>query len=260
METKVIYKEKPDLKKPILIEGLPGIGNVGRVSVKYLIDHIGAKHFATIYSPHFLPFVLINEDSTAETLKMELYYWKAEKKNQNDLIIITGISQSATPEGHYETTETILNIADEFDCSFVITTGGLQTGELEEEPEVVGVASDKSVIKKYKDTKIKFDAGERVGTIVGASGLLLGMAHERGIKGMCLLGETSGLPIVTDPKSAESVIEVLTGVLNIEVELGDIEEKVKEMEQFIKKIGELQKKALQQLQKKTESDDLKYIG
>ncbi len=260
METKVVYDEKPELDNPVLIEGLPGIGNVGRVSVKYLIDHLEAKKFATLYSPHFLPFVLINEDSTAETLKMQFYYWKAKKKNQKDMILVTGISQSATPEGHYETTEAILEVAEEFGCSSVITTGGLQTGEIEEKPEVIGVGSNADVIKKYKDTNIKFEAGDRVGTIVGASGLILGMAEERNIEGVCLLGETSGLPIVTDPKSAEAVIEVLCDMLSLDVNLDDIEEKVKEMEAFIKKIGKLQKKALQQLQKKTEGDDLKYIG
>ncbi|RLF63245.1 MAG: proteasome assembly chaperone family protein, partial [Thermoplasmata archaeon] len=28
-EATVIYKEKPELNNPILIEGLPGVGNVG---------------------------------------------------------------------------------------------------------------------------------------------------------------------------------------------------------------------------------------
>lgn len=49
----VVYKEKPELKNPILIEGLPGVGNVGKLAAEHLIDEIGAKKFADIYSTDF---------------------------------------------------------------------------------------------------------------------------------------------------------------------------------------------------------------
>ena len=39
-------KKKPKLNNPILIEGLPGIGNVGKLAVEHLIDSINAKKFA----------------------------------------------------------------------------------------------------------------------------------------------------------------------------------------------------------------------
>jgi len=47
----------PKLKNPILIEGLPGIGNVGKLAVEHLIDSIGATKFAEIYSKDFPPQV-----------------------------------------------------------------------------------------------------------------------------------------------------------------------------------------------------------
>jgi hypothetical protein len=34
--------KKPKLNNPILIEGLPGIGNVGKVTVDFLIDELKA--------------------------------------------------------------------------------------------------------------------------------------------------------------------------------------------------------------------------
>ena len=34
----------PKLVNPILIEGLPGIGNVGKVAVDFIIDEIGRAH------------------------------------------------------------------------------------------------------------------------------------------------------------------------------------------------------------------------
>jgi len=35
---KVEFFEKPKLKDPILIEGLPGIGNIGKLAVDFIID------------------------------------------------------------------------------------------------------------------------------------------------------------------------------------------------------------------------------
>ncbi|MEM7826591.1 MAG: PAC2 family protein, partial [Candidatus Aenigmatarchaeota archaeon] len=59
MVTKIIELEKPKLKNPIFVEGLPGIGNVGRIACGYLIEELKAKKFAELYSSHFMPFVLL---------------------------------------------------------------------------------------------------------------------------------------------------------------------------------------------------------
>ena len=112
---------------------------------------------------------------------------------------------------------------------------------------------------------IHFDAGERVGYIVGAAGLLIGLCNERGMNGLCLLGETSGFPIVTDPKSGENVLGVLTKILKIKLDMSKLEERVREMEKFIKKVESLQKKALMQISKPEkapvkEKDQMRYIG
>jgi proteasome assembly chaperone (PAC2) family protein len=76
--------------KLILIEGLPGIGNVGKLAVEHLIDSIDASKFAEIYSKDFPPQVFINPDGTIELVKNEFYYWKAKKKDQRDLVLLTG--------------------------------------------------------------------------------------------------------------------------------------------------------------------------
>ena len=65
---------KPVLKEPILIEGLPGIGNVGKLAVEHLIEEIGAKKFVEIYSKDFPPQVFINTDGTIKLVNNELYY------------------------------------------------------------------------------------------------------------------------------------------------------------------------------------------
>ena len=79
VSTKIIMLKKPRLKNPIFIEGLPGVGNVGRIAAGYLVEELGAKKFAELYSPHFMPFVLLHQTSEIHMLRNEFYYWKGKK-------------------------------------------------------------------------------------------------------------------------------------------------------------------------------------
>jgi len=263
--TSIKIFEKPKLKNPVLIEGLPGVGNIGRVTAGYLISELGAKKFAHLYSEHFFPFVMLHDNYEIKLLKNEFFYVKAKKPGQRDLILLVGDCQSLSPNGHYDVTESILGFCETMGVKEIITIGGLATGELEGTPKVLGSVTDKALIKKYKGAGIEFTAGEKVGYIVGAAGLLLGLGSERGMGGLCLLGETSGFPIVTDPKAAEVVLNSLTKILKLKVNMNKLDQRVKEMERFIKRVESLQKKAIMQIAKEekapvSEKEQLRYIG
>jgi uncharacterized protein (TIGR00162 family) len=264
MTTKIVEFERPKLKNPIFVEGLPGIGNVGRIAAGYLVEELKAKKFAELFSSHFMPFVLLHENSSVHVLKNEFYYWKAKASNQRDLIILIGDSQSIDPEGHYEIVETILEYLQKLGVKEIFALAGLSIGEEKEKPKVVGAVSDPELIKKYEKYEIDFQSVNKVGTIVGASGLFIGLGKNRGMKGVCLLGETVGFPIIPDPKSAEAVLNVLTKILNIKIDTSRLGKKVKEMEELIKKVEDVQKKALGQLlappEKTGKKEELTYIG
>jgi uncharacterized protein (TIGR00162 family) len=265
MTTKIIEFEKPKLSNPVFVEGLPGVGNVGRIAAGYLAEEIGAKKFAELFSSHFMPFVLLHQSSAVHVLKNEFYYWKAKEKGQRDLIILIGDSQSVDPDGHYEIVEEILDFVLKYGVKEMFTLAGLSVGEKSAKPKVIGAVSEPDVIKKYDKYDIDFDAGSKVGTIAGASGLLIGLGRIKGIRGVCLLGETVGYPLLPDPKSAEVVLNVLAKVLNVKLDTSKLDKKVKEMDEFMKKVDEVQRRALGQLLKppaaeKPEKDKLSYIG
>ena len=267
MTTRIVEFEKPKLDNPIFIEGLPGVGNVGRIAAGYIVEELGAKKFAELHSSHFMPFVLLHQSSAVHVLKNEFYYWKAKGKNQRDLIILIGDSQSINPEGHYEIVEEILGYVSKLGVREMFTLAGLSIGEESKKPKVIGAVSDQALVKKYKGVGIDFDAGARVGTIVGASGLLIGMGKYHDVKGVCLLGETVGFPIIPDPRSAEEILKVLIKILGIKLDTSKLDKKVKEMEEFIKKIQNVERQTMAQLMKGQQSgkpgeekDKLTYIG
>ena len=239
----------PKLKNPIFIEGLPGVGNIGRVAVGYLISELKAKKIAELHSEHFFPFVVLEKSYQIQLLKNELYYWKAEKKDQRDLIFMVGDCQSLSPNGHYEIIEKVLDFIEKLGVKELFTIGGLATGDAEGKPKPIGAVTDGKLIEKYKNYGIEFSAGEKIGYIVGAAGLFLGLGKQRGMDGVCILGETSGFPIVTDPKAADTVLNSLTKILKIKLDMSKLNQRVAEMEKFMQKIETLQKKALMQITK-----------
>ena len=101
-------------------------------------------------------------------------------------------------------------------------------------------------IRKYENTILmsEIEGGGHQGSISGLNGLLLGVAKKRGLEAICLLGEIpyylQGSPLPY-PKASKSVLEVLTKILNIEVdkiELSQLDESAERIEKEIEKYFE----------------------
>lgn len=255
METTINVTEKVKLKKPILIEGLPGIGNVGRVAAGYLVAEMKMKKFAELFSPHFLPLVILHPNSVAHMLRCEFFYYKGRN---NDIVVLTGDTQSITPDGHYEICEKILDFSKKIGVTEIITLGGFAELAEIKEPRVIGAVNDKRLIKKYEKYGIDFNKDHPVGSIVGASGLLLGLGSIAGIPSLCLMGETLGMPLITDPKAADKVLQVLSKIIDLDVDLSKLEKTIKEMEENIKKSDNIHKSMFKDMPKA--KDDVRYIG
>jgi len=228
----------------IFIEGLPGIGLIGKLAAEHLIQELGAEKFAEIYSPHFPHQALIKEDATVRLMKNKLYH---AKFNDMDFIILVGDTQPSPSNslGHYEIVSKILEYLKVYDIFMMFTLGGFSTGgEVVEHPRVLGAVSHAELVEEYKDVNITFrdDSGA---AIVGASGLLLAMGRESGIRGMCLLGESPGYMYI-DAKAAKSVLEVLSKILKLEIDMTALEERAEETESLIDKIQEMQRKSMAQ--------------
>lgn len=244
------YDEKPDLDNPIFIEGLPGIGNVGKLAAEHLIDQLKGKKFADIISKHFPPQVVIEDNGVVRLVDNQLYYAKRDGANQ-DLVILTGDYQGLTPEGQYELSDFILGVLKELNVKRIFTLGGYGIGRMIKKPRVLGAATEESLVKEMKKLGVVFSRNEPGAGIVGASGLLLGMAKYYGMKSVCLMGETSGYFV--DPKSAQAVLEVLAKILDITVNYEELEAKAKQIDSITARLKEIEAKVDQ-------DEDLGYIG
>jgi len=251
--------EMPSLSSPALIEGLPGIGQVGKIAAEYLIENLRAVKFATLYSHTFPPQVLVRRDGTVEPMRNEFYYYKGER----DLVFVTGNTQAATNEGQYKLCERILDLAVKLGCVIIYTLGGFGVGRSVDKPKVYGAVNNKALLKVLEGYDVVLERSG-VGHIIGASGILLGLGRMRGIDGVCLMGETSGFYV--DPKSAKAVLEVLTRHLGIQVSLESLEKKAREVEKMTEEAAELERKILEEMgtavkpEVVPDRDQMRYIG
>ncbi|WP_266076111.1 proteasome assembly chaperone family protein [Haladaptatus caseinilyticus] len=241
----------PTLESPVLIEGLPGVGHVGKLVAEHLLEEKESELVRRVYSEYLPPQVSVEDDGTTELVCIELY---ALTLNERDVLVLTGDYQAQDNAGHYRLTNAFLDISEEFGVERLFALGGVPTGELIEEYAVLGAATNAEFVDELESVDVEFREDEPAGGIVGTSGLLLGLGGRRGIDGACLMGETSGY--LVDPKSAQSVLEVLQNVLGFEVGFGSLEERAEEMEEVVGKIEEME---AQQNAVATD-DDLRYIG
>ena len=239
-----------ELTEPVLIEGLPGVGHVGKLAAEHLLEELESELVARVYSQHFPPQVTV-EDGTTQLASASFHAVTPEAGR--DLLILTGDHQAQDNQGHYGLTDTFLDVAEEFGVETVYALGGVPTGELIEEYDVLGASTTESFVEDLEAVGVEFRENEPAGGIVGVSGLLLGLSERRDLTASCLMGETSGY--LVDPKSAQAVLEILQELLAFEIDYEALEDRADEMEDVARKIQEME-----QGSPNASDEDLRYIG
>lgn len=219
--------EAPDLADPVFIEGLPGVGNVGKLAADQLVDALDATKWATIHSTDLPPQVMVQEDGTVRRVGITLWTAKAGR----DLIIMTGDFQPLSPQGQHDLVVEVLDKVQATGCKELYTMGGYGLGTSIDDADVLGAATDTDTVERLKELGVRFEEDEPGGGIIGASGLFLGIAQERGMTGACLMGETSGFMV--DPKAARAVLGIvaqLAGIPDLDTET--LDDKAAEMDRI----------------------------
>ncbi|MEM1563233.1 MAG: proteasome assembly chaperone family protein [Candidatus Bathyarchaeia archaeon] len=254
-ETIIKELTKVELKNPILIEGLPGLGLVGKIATRYLIKQLKAQKLAYLYSPHFPYFVLVSKKGSVRLLRGTFYFWKNDN-GENDLIFFTGDSQAQTIEGQYEISNSILDFAQKHGVKLVITIGGYRVET--DKPRVVAAATSQSLLNRALQANAVISP---MGSpIVGTAGLILGLAPFRKIEALCLLGETRGY--LPDPKAAKSVLEVLLKILGVNVDLAGLDAEIAKAESMVARLRKIEEKRMLQAEEIRREEDKKitYIS
>lgn len=230
MVCEVALYEKPALSDPVLIEGLPGIGFVANIAALHLIQELKAKLFAEIRSSYFQDLAITAENGKTHFPINQLYYHKG-RDGERDLILLYGNTQALTKVGQYELCGRILDVAEDLECQYILTLGGLKREEKVEKPKLYCAASEHETLQDALGLGAKIIGGQ----IFGVAGLLVGLGRLRGMKGFCLLAETSGL--YPDAVAARKALKAVCRMLRLKVNLNRLDKAAETTNNILKSFG-----------------------
>jgi len=229
---------RPKLNSPSMIAAWPGIGNVAMIAATYLLQRKpGFKPLAEIEASRFFdPIGILARNNVVESPQFprsRFYYWK-NTGGENDIILFIGDDQPGSKG--YELANCILDIGVKFQVKRVYTCAAAMTRiHHTEQPGVLGVATSPEIAKELKIYDLKQAANLQ---IAGLNGLLLGVAKERNIEGVCLLGEVPTYASrAQNPMAALAVLKILTKMLNIEIDIAELSQIAIETSEGMKRVA-----------------------
>jgi uncharacterized protein (TIGR00162 family) len=222
--------EKPKLRDPVLIEGLPGIGFVANIAALHLIRELGAQRFAEIHSSTFQDLAVTVENGKTRSPVNELYYYKG-KNGERDIVVWYGNTQALTTSGQYELCGRVLDVAKDLSCKYVITLGGYRQEEIATTPQMYCAASDHETLEEALALGTKI----MVGQIFGIAGVMVGLARLRGMKSFSLLVDTMGTH--PDAKATRYVLSALNRFLSMNLDLSKLDITAEETRKMLESLG-----------------------
>jgi uncharacterized protein len=220
-----VHKIPTFVSQPTMIAALPDMGNVAGMGMSLLTTRLAADLFAEIYA-FWPPFVTYNQGIVRYVQSSYKFYWVSKY----DLVIFTGDFNPSDPRRLYEICYEVLKMAERVDVKILYSIGAAlrqntQNTSTSTSDRVYGAVNNEQIFDIIDKFNMKVLEGE--GQIIGFNGLILGLAKERGLNAMCILGEIDN-PNVVQPMTAKVILHTLTKILGIpSLDMAELEEEEK---------------------------------
>ena len=236
-----IELEHRNWKNYTLIEGFPGMGLVGTISAKYLVENLKFKEVGHIESDVFVPIIRISNGIPVHPSRIYV---------NDELKLVALISEQIIPKQH------IAKVADAMVCWIkekgirkMISLAGIQTG-LKNDMNVYGIAANQKSKQVLKAAGVKII---EEGITTGITAMMLLKLKKENIEAVSLMGNVT---FNADYKASAEILKALDKVLELKLNLGPLYEQAKEAEkQLVNQLKMLEETAEREDVKKVESKD-----
>jgi len=142
------------------------------------------------------------------------------------------VGESQPSSGAYAFAHELLDHVREMGIDRVVTFASMATQlHPSEDPSVFGAATQAGLIEDLIKLEVKVLAEGQVG---GLNGVLLGAAAERGIPGVCLLGEIPFFAAqIPNPKATKAVLDAFSLLSGIDINLEELGEHAAKIDQVL---------------------------
>jgi uncharacterized protein len=214
--------ESQQLDRPWLIAVWPGMGHVALSAGYYLMSKLGMSQFAELSAGELFDVdaAIVHEGlvKTPHRPRSRLYAWKAPPGGR-DVIVFIGESQPQ--HGKMAFCERLIDFAREQGVERLFTFAAMATDmQPGTEARVFAAATEQSLLDAMRTFNVQiFDDGH----IGGLNGVLLAAAAEKGMPGVCLLGEMPHIFVqLLYPKASLAVLRVFLRLAKIDVDLAEL--------------------------------------
>ncbi|MCS7231042.1 MAG: PAC2 family protein [Elusimicrobiota bacterium] len=228
----IIQKSKIKLKQPIVFYSWPSIGMIGNYVINYLISQLQASVLAEIeIEEYIVPQSSIIEKGiiySTPYISDKIFY---SRQKHSDFVFIAATYEPAS--FHFlKFTQEIINFFQQLQASLIITFSALPSYILHTDYPKLYIARTSNDIKLFNEIEIL-----NFGSIEGTNGVLLALAKESNINGICIFCE---IPFYTtemvNPQAAFSILKVLKDIFLFEVDFTKLYEDIKIFDEKIKNI------------------------
>jgi len=210
-----------ELSEPTVVEGLPGVGLVGKIATDHLVNEFDIRYYADVVGDGIPPVAAFDGGDPAVKAPTRLL-----ADPERDLLALRGdvpVSAINAPTFAEGLTEWFL----EREATPIYLTGVPGNRDPDSTPETYGIAAGDAV-DGFAETGV--DAPEENGMISGPAGALLSHAQRRDLGAIGLVVETD--PRFPDPLGARTLIEEGIGpIAGIDV---DTDPPIDEADEIIK--------------------------
>jgi len=219
-----------------MLAAWPGISNVAMIAASYLLRQLDFKPLAELQPSYFFnpTGVLVKDNVVEEPHFPQSRFYYLKNSRGSDLILFIGEAQPTAKE--YDMANCILDVAQRFKVKRVYTCAAALTRiHHTEQPQVWGAGTNQKIAKELKEYKLV-----RAGNlhISGLNGLLLGTAKERGVDGVCLLGEVPTYATrMQNPIAALAILNKLSSILEIKINTEELSRLASETRETMKQVA-----------------------
>jgi proteasome assembly chaperone (PAC2) family protein len=223
--------EEEKLTNPWLVAAWPGMGHVAVSAGYYLMAKLGMQLLAELPARELFDVEHVEVKGglirSGRLPRNRIFVWH-DPGGRHDLVVLIGEAQP--PMGKYAFCHRLIEYARGLGVERVFTFAAMGTQmHPSHDSRVFGAATDEEGVAELKQQGLEVLEDGNIG---GLNGVLVAAAAEAGVRGACLLGEMphifAQLPF---PKASKAVLEAFASIAGIEIDLTELTEQAKEMEQ-----------------------------
>ncbi|WP_336361208.1 proteasome assembly chaperone family protein [Haladaptatus sp. ZSTT2] len=233
-----LHDDSLELTEPTLVEGLPGVGLVGKIAADHLVEQFEMTHYGSLHCEGIPRVAVYGKGDGAVKAPVRLYADEAR-----DLVVLQS-DIPVSPSQAVEFSSCLTGWIAEHDATPIFLSG-LPTDKDADEPALYGVSTgDGASLLDAADISFPTESG----LISGPTGALINRAAELDITGIGLIVESDKR--FPDPEAARILllhgIEPLAG---IDVDTNDLVARAEEIrtakEQFAKRMQDADEESTQ---------------